>query len=472
MLLFLKPFFFLILNQFKNMKHFFSTLILLLSIALSMNAQITITSTDMPSSNDTVRFSQTDLDTLTISIANTSGANVTWDFSHLEATNQAVASYVSALQTPYSFFFFGLNKYGRLQADTIGFGQFQFTDVYQFFNKSSSKLEIEGLGLKYQGLPIPSFYSDKDEVYQFPLNYNDIDSSTFAYTLSLLTLGSISTEGQRINTVDGWGQVITPFGSFNALKVTTDIISNDTINLGFFNIGMANHTREVKWLANGIKHPVMQLSGTVLNGQFAPNAVEYRDSFRIIVNPLSPFAPTASFQANNLTPTTADTVVFSNNSGFVTGNQWVFTPNTVTFVNGTSATSADPEVTFNVAGLYDVKLTATNFFGSDDTTVTDYINVSWVSGTDNLNQTNDLRVFPNPASDVLTFEYYLNDLSDVRIEMFDVQGRYVGLLHNEMQPSGTYQARIPVKNYASNSGFYFVKVTIGKNIQWLKVSVF
>jgi len=59
----------------------------------------------------------------------------------------------------------------------------------------------------------------------------------------------------------------------------------------------------------------------------------------------------------------------------VTSWNWEFIPNTVTYSNGTTATSEKPEVRFNNIGTYTVKLTATNDNGTADKTKYDYINV-------------------------------------------------------------------------------------------------
>lgn len=53
--------------------------------------------------------------------------------------------------------------------------------------------------------------------------------------------------------------------------------------------------------------------------------------------------------------------------------QWTFTPSTVTFVSGTTAGSQHPVVRFDNAGNYDVKLVASNSFGSDSITKTGHI---------------------------------------------------------------------------------------------------
>ena len=86
-------------------------------------------------------------------------------------------------------------------------------------------------------------------------------------------------------------------------------------------------------------------------------------------------APLADFEADMLYPETEDTVSFTDLS---TGNpaswEWTFTPNTVTFHNGTTNTSQDPQLSFDVEGLYTVELTATNNVGPGTVTKTDYIN--------------------------------------------------------------------------------------------------
>lgn len=444
-----------------------TTLLWAVFIAFAANAQITIINTDLPGSGDTLRYSTANLDSLTENIYVIAGANATWDFSHLEATGQAVDHYKPSLQTPYAGFFFGANRYGKLEADSIGFGQFMFKDVYRFYKNSTSKFEIEGVGMKYSGFPIPSLYSDKDELYQFPLDYNDFDSSTFSYTLSLLTLGTLQTQGYRLNSVDGWGQITTPYGTFDALRITTDIVSRDSIALGgLFGFGFDNHQREVKWLATGLGYPVMQVSGAVVNGQFTPNTVTYRDSFR--VTPLSPFAPTASFTADNITPTTYDTVSFNSNA-FLSSHAWTFNPTTVTYVNGTSSSSRTPEVVFNAPGFYDVGLTVANNFGSDDTTVLAYIMVTQGVNTSNLIETNGFKIFPNPTSDVLNLEYTLSKTEDINIAIHDLQGRQVKILKSETQSFGNQKESFNLEDFNLTEGVYLIKMSIGEDTQWFKI---
>ena len=77
-------------------------------------------------------------------------------------------------------------------------------------------------------------------------------------------------------------------------------------------------------------------------------------------------APYAQFIASANGGCTSKTILFTDQSANGPSTWlWTFTPNTVTFVNGTTAGSQFPAVQFNATGVYDVTLTVSNSFGSD-----------------------------------------------------------------------------------------------------------
>jgi PKD repeat protein len=86
--------------------------------------------------------------------------------------------------------------------------------------------------------------------------------------------------------------------------------------------------------------------------------------------------PVANFSASNTSPALAETVTFTDLSdNFPTSWSWSFSPNTITYVGGTSSTSQNPQVQFNALGYYSVTLVATNAYGSDPEVKNNYINV-------------------------------------------------------------------------------------------------
>ncbi len=86
--------------------------------------------------------------------------------------------------------------------------------------------------------------------------------------------------------------------------------------------------------------------------------------------------PLSDFGSSKKIICTGDTILFSDSSSYSpTSWLWVFTPSNVTFVNGTSASSQNPEVKFPNSGYYSVSLTATNGNGSDTKSISDNIKV-------------------------------------------------------------------------------------------------
>ena len=92
--------------------------------------------------------------------------------------------------------------------------------------------------------------------------------------------------------------------------------------------------------------------------------------------PSSP--PVADFTASDTTPEINATVSFTDQSSNVPQSwSWNFSPNNVTYVDGTSSTSVNPKVQFTAIGTYTVTLTATNSAGSGSETKQNYINVGY-----------------------------------------------------------------------------------------------
>jgi PKD repeat protein len=91
---------------------------------------------------------------------------------------------------------------------------------------------------------------------------------------------------------------------------------------------------------------------------------------------IGPAIVVSNFSASNTSPLPGVQVNFTDQStGTPNSWTWTFTPNTVTCLNGTSASSQNPQVSFDAAGYYTVSLYATNGESSDTETKTNYIYV-------------------------------------------------------------------------------------------------
>ncbi|MCO5263272.1 MAG: C25 family cysteine peptidase [Lentimicrobium sp.] len=91
-------------------------------------------------------------------------------------------------------------------------------------------------------------------------------------------------------------------------------------------------------------------------------------------NPAQP--PVAEFSAATTTPAVNSSVIFNDLSENIPASwQWEFTPDDVSFINGTDAGSQNPEVLFTSLGSYTVSLTVTNAYGADTETKENYITV-------------------------------------------------------------------------------------------------
>ncbi|HXB42085.1 MAG TPA: T9SS type A sorting domain-containing protein [Bacteroidia bacterium] len=239
-------------------------------------AQITVTSTSMPVSGDTIRYSNVNPASVNVALT---GPNYYWNYDTLISQSQGRYDYLKASLTSYAFYFLGTGQYGLKTADSIGAGTYKFYDVWNFYKKTTSVFEAEGIGFKYQNVPLAAYYSDMDEIYSLPLTYLRHDSTTFKFTVSLGGNIYYSQVGYRINNVDGWGTIKTPHDSVTCLRMTSFINEKDSINYNGIGFTFPNPQFQYKWMSTAAHIPILEVDGSYINSNFVPNRARYRDSY-------------------------------------------------------------------------------------------------------------------------------------------------------------------------------------------------
>lgn len=270
-------------------------IIIIAFISISLQSQIVITSTNMPISGDTARYSSASL--ASVGDYTTTGAAYNWDFSALDSIGQGIRKFEPSSATPYFFYFFS-PKYGEKTLDSVPIpaipgNPISIKNIYSFYKKNgTTSFNAEGLGLTMSGIPIGTTAtgSNDDELYFFPLNYMNHDSSTFKFstpTFSAIPF-TYTKKGYRITDVDGWGTVTTPYGTDSCIRVVSTQYSMDSISIpalpaGFNTLVFPNYVRSYQWLTRGEKIPYLEVSGSIIAGNFVPTQARYRDIIRSFV---------------------------------------------------------------------------------------------------------------------------------------------------------------------------------------------
>ncbi|HXH19133.1 MAG TPA: PKD domain-containing protein [Chitinophagales bacterium] len=199
-------------------------------LCLYSSAQITIVSSDMPSAGDTFHSLR---DTLPVGFSiGQKGPNRTWDFSNLNAHVQVTTYAVAPSSTPYASDFPNANL--ALTNDFSGF-------VY--YRNTVSALKVEGFAANDPNLGIISVnFNPIPDQYHFPMtyltsfsgssgfqeskNYNQlppniqqqIDDALSGIPGASVTQVRVTFTSNYTDTIDAWGTVITPIGTYQALR--------------------------------------------------------------------------------------------------------------------------------------------------------------------------------------------------------------------------------------------------------------
>jgi hypothetical protein len=266
-------------DTFKNTGWTACLLLLLLITSISSNAQISITSDDMPNTGDAIRMSN-NVTTGGIDYTQT-GENYTWDFSTLFPLTQTVDTFASVSSVPflYQLVFFP-NIVANLAKPMTNFDLIpglDVTDPYLFYMNTNSNYKDVGFAVTFTSIPLPIKYDEPDILYDFPMNYGNVDSSYSGFELGLANLGYAGIDRKRVNTVDGWGTLITPYGTFDALRLKSHVFETDTIYIDSIGFGttIERDYIEYKWMGNDRGLPLLQVTE-----EFGLATVAYIDSLR------------------------------------------------------------------------------------------------------------------------------------------------------------------------------------------------
>ena len=407
------------------------------ALTVSLCAQITVGKSQMPAMNDTIRYSQSSIINVQTNISK-KGSN-SWDFSSLSPVSQDIYSYKNSLQTPYAFYFF--NKVGLKTADSFGAGPIMLKNIYSFYNSSNTDFKALGLGYSFSGIPLAANYIDEDVIYKFPLTYGDSTTDDFNFLFSLPSgnLFSLRQKGSRTNIVDAYGSITTPYKTYpNTIRVKTIINEIDSLKTQFGAIPFPRNQVIYKWLSLDEKIPVLEITGNVTAGVFIATQIRYRDQYS---KTASSNLIRSNFTVNKtLGRSNTDTFTFTTTTTPLAGqSNWQFTPSTFNFVNGTSASNANPQVVFTANGKYTVKLTSTVLTITDDTTATDLISITPTGSVyHNIFST---QITPNPSQGSFTISQ-----GDLRL-VTNLQGQHVAFQGSQnsyqiMAQAGIYTLHI------------------------------
>lgn len=80
----------------------------------------------------------------------------------------------------------------------------------------------------------------------------------------------------------------------------------------------------------------------------------------------------------------------------------------------------------------------------------------------------ELRLFPNPAREESTLSLHLPDATDLRLDLFDAQGRYLRSVYQGRPPAGQWQTAIPLE--ALPGGIYFARLQLNKRTALIRLN--
>lgn len=259
--------------------------------------QIEIVASDFPGKGDTVRY--TNVFDFAIDYQST-GPGLFWNFSNLGGDSQTLLRHNSVddadMFTQSLFGSVVLPAYRAtyyLPATAIPFAELSgllgipIDDFYRFYKKSATDLNIIGLSLSAGGYGLGSRADTIETAHHFPMTFGQAyDSRGYTHLdFSFVLPAQLIQYRQRTSEVDGYGNIVTPYGSFDVLRIHHIVYEQDSIYFEFEGAGQwfelpVPTSHEYEWWAKDQKGPILKVTTNEIFGEEVITDVMYRDSFR------------------------------------------------------------------------------------------------------------------------------------------------------------------------------------------------
>ncbi len=155
--------------------------------------------------------------------------------------------------------------------------------------------------------------------------------------------------------------------------------------------------------------------------------------------------------------TTSGTVVtFTNTSSGATTYSW-------DFGDQTNSSASNPVHAFAGNGTYTVVLTATNGNCSDTTHLTVVLSV----GIEELETIGQAILYPNPAQNEVNVGVYLNETTEVSINIYDITGKLVSEGYSGLMNSGENIVKLNTTDLTS--GMYSTVISTSKSVKNMRL---
>jgi PKD repeat protein len=423
-------------------------LLITLSLTLSLysQAQIALTNSDMPTAGWTQRIGR---DTIISGINwGNPGANQTYTFTNFQQMEVDTTMYKAMTSTQ--------------QSKVPGADLAVTNDDINFLYSKSTANELSFYGL--EGVLLGSndyiVLNPVSKFYQFPTQYQGSFSGSSGFVKEKLGADfnpPLEFNGVAIyqvkvtntttykDTIDGWGKVTTPVGSYKCLRQKRVEASTTKVEVKLTSFSPYTQVSNTTTTNTRYYYLTKEAKGSVVNFTYDTLNNPTAATWSLI----PPAAPDADFTfangANGQVSFTDAT------DGYPDTYSWNFGDNSPT------SNAVNPNHTYAANGKYVVCLTVTNAGGS--TTHCDTVTISNLTTGIKEAEVALLKVYPNPVKDALQVD--LSQFAEYRnteLVITDFSGRIVSKIPMKGNNQDTYT--INVSNL--QSGMYSLAIINGK----------